>query len=286
MSIISCLYGKNNNYIDVTNTVIEHLEKHNHIIACNENFGDPYPGIVKELIITMRNGEKFVIKEHDKYTYDHIRLKCYYHIFACQHPIILDIVNEQLGTIMNSDIFGEFEVINCCLTGDDLTNYNLILDKINALSVQTNGKIKIHKANLGDTTAERYTLYSIKDDPDLNRNTYILYIHSKGIRWISNPEGYNIMASWRREMMEKLVTDGKKHINKFSGSDDYETIGTRYLPRHGSPDNIIPEHYSGNFWWARGDYLKRLFNEHNIGAHYYDTEFFLFRSSPKYYNIR
>lgn len=77
--------------------------------------------------------------------------------------------------------------------------------------------------------------------------------------------------------MGKLVTKEINCINNFI-SHSYDTIGTRYIPIHGNQNQIIPEHYSGNFWLVKGSYLKKLFENHTIGPYYDPEHFYLKRN--------
>jgi hypothetical protein len=66
-----CHYGNNNNYIDVTDKVFEHFEIENKIVLpsgpknFNSFFGDPLPGVVKNLIIFLSDNNIITISEND-----------------------------------------------------------------------------------------------------------------------------------------------------------------------------------------------------------------------------
>ena len=68
-----------------------------------------------------------------------------------------------------------------------------------------------------------------------------------------------------------------KKINKLLNK--YNTVGTRYKKI------AIGPHYSGNFWWAKSDYIKNLDKE--IGPKYLDPESWLLKKmeSNKHINI-
>jgi hypothetical protein len=285
MIIKNCLYGKNKNYIDVTSIVRTNLQKYGSIMVDNTNFTDPCYGVRKELIINLDNGSNIIVEEGKVYIEQlqsdtPIKLKCYYHIFCTQDPIILQIVDEQLDTIKHSSLYNKFDVINCCVTGNHLQNYNLVLEKLNTRCKESNGKIRIHKSVFGDTSYERFTLKSIKDDPDLNENTYILYIHSKGVTRQDVPV---LITKWRKCLMHFLVTKGERCINMFI-KQPYDTVGIFHIPQSKdiSPDGA---YYAGNMWWARGSYLRKLFSKFTIGEKYYDTEQFLFKDNPHFCNL-
>jgi len=323
--IKSCSYGKNSKYINVTSIVKTHLVQHGYVEVNNVNFTDPIPGVRKELVINFDqsdNSTPVIVEEDGTYRnpsyvsslYTNlaldphnesvvsntitnnelvnnktgsdgqvdkpIKLKCYYHIFCNDNPVVFQIVDEQLETFKSSNLYSKFDVINCCVTGNNLTIYNLMINKLTVISKDTNNKIKIHKCIFGDKTYERYTLYSIKDDPDLdNNNTFILYIHSKGI---SRRDAPAMVAKWRKCLLHFLVTKGQTCIDMFM-KHPYDTVGIFHVPYGNmSPDGA---YYAGNFWWARGPYLKQLFNNYTIGSTYCATEQFLFKNQPIFRNL-
>jgi hypothetical protein len=81
------------------------------------------------------------------------------------------------------------------------------------------------------------------EDPDC----LILYLHTKGC---SAPAGAKsaVQADWRRYMLHFLV---ERHEECFTALADHDVCGVDW--------RIEPcRHFSGNFWWARGNYLATL----------------------------
>lgn len=74
-------------------------------------------------------------------------------------------------------------------------------------------------------------------------NAHILYMHSKGITGKSPNQNY-----WRDFMMAYMVRLWDVSVNILNNG--YNTSGVN--------SNKYSQHYSGNFWWARSDYLRRL----------------------------
>ncbi|MHB1909683.1 MAG: hypothetical protein ACYCQJ_12580 [Nitrososphaerales archaeon] len=277
MDFTSARYGTNGKYVDVTSIVQQQFTKYGYIIVNNDLFGDPCLGHVKHLILNTKDGE-VTIAEGQKYFIepseipDDIILKCYYHIFCGSNPTIFEIVAEQLSTIKSSPIYDRFKEINMCITGDHMDNYNAVLDKLRTVCEESGGKFKIHKQVFGDKTYERYTLYAIKDDPDLNSdNTFILYLHSKGVSRKTDIQSF--ISKWRQCMQHFLLTRANKCINQFL-LNKYNTVGIFYILDQGH------EYYGGNFWWAKGSYLKKLFDTYEIGPDYFDTEKFILKLKP------
>ena len=56
---------------------------------------------------------------------------------------------------------------------------------------------------------------------------------------------------------------------------DHDTVGCNY---HDYNSCRAPPHFSGNFWWAKTDYLKNL---PECGPNKFDAEFWLMKGNPK-----
>lgn len=215
------------------------------------------------------------------------KLKCYYHIFCNDNPIVLDIVEEQLDYIMSSPIYQLFDSINCCVTGNYAPYYQAVLDKINKINQSTDGRLRVHKAVFGDTSYERFTLYAIRDDPDVISgadNTFIFYLHSKGVTKIGERiNEAELMAKWRKCMMHFLLTKGEKCLEALlDKAKQYDTVGILYVPNDGIINKDGPI-YGGNFWWTRASYIKRCFDVSPIiDSYYWGPEHFIFTCQPNF----
>jgi len=310
MALVSCSYGKDGNYIDVTDKAKTLLSKDGLLDASNRNFGDPLLNVKKELKLRLKldpglgldpepgleDRATIVITEGDSYSLRHgplsqkdVILKCYYHIFVTNNPAMLNIIDEQINTLLYSSIYNKFTVINCCLSGNDKNHYNHVLRKLSNLQRETGGKIKLLKAVFGDTTYERFTLDEMRHDPDINNpetnnKTFILYIHSKG----ATRKDVDLVAKWRRCLMHFLVVRATVCIEKFL-NDNYDTIGICYFHNYGftyaDGVTVYGNHFGGNFWWVKGSYMQRVLQNHIIGPRYYDTEQLLFKEQPKFCNL-
>jgi hypothetical protein len=196
-------------------------------------------------------------------------VQVYYHIFAADREQYFDIVTEQIECIKNSPIYDKIEKINICLTGNHRENYDRTIEYIKTLD----SKFVLRKCEFDDNTYERFTLLTLRDDilEDKNSdNNKYLYLHSKGAT-TSVKHHKKPVHHWRRCMMYFLLTKGKECLQKL---DEYDTVG---IFRH--PTYHIP-HYSGNFWWSTGSYLRKLFMEHTIDSDYLGPEMYLFKAKP------
>jgi hypothetical protein len=73
----------------------------------------------------------------------------------------------------------------------------------------------------------------------------ILYFHTKGV---SAPEDQN-RRKWRNLMNHEVLTNWREHVRRL---DEFDVIGVNWR-------NCRPiAHFSGNFWWARTDWVRSL----------------------------
>jgi len=88
------------------------------------------------------------------------------------------------------------------------------------------------------------TLEALRAAAKASPDTYYLYLHTKGVATPDSP----CIDDWRRYMTYFLVERWKDCVKAL---EDHDTVGVDWRTDY-SP------HYSGNFWWARGDYLAKL----------------------------
>jgi hypothetical protein len=104
---------------------------------------------------------------------------------------------------------------------------------------------------------ERTAIRIIQREIPCGPDVFCLYLHTKGV---SRPKGDWILT-WRK-FMEYFVIDNYQTCIRVLRA-GYDTCGVNWLPFSASWPPLrflIFEHYSGNFWWARGDYLAKLRN--------------------------
>lgn len=74
----------------------------------------------------------------------------------------------------------------------------------------------------------------------------ILYAHSKGAAY---PNTHS--DDWRRSMTEGVVYRWRRAVELLA---EVDSVGCYWMPYHGGP----PRHFSGNFWWCKGEYFNRI----------------------------
>lgn len=93
------------------------------------------------------------------------------------------------------------------------------------------------------------------DRIDLSEDARILYCHTKGAAFQNQ-----LSVPWRRSMTEALVSNWRLPVYILEmgvpeqGIPPVDAVGCYWMPFNGGP----PRHFSGNFWWANTDYLRRL----------------------------
>lgn len=150
--------------------------------------------------------------------------------------------------IKKSNLLSKIEKIFVCLNGESENNFQLD-DKIEIL------KISNRHPN------ESVTINYIRNFCKENKGSKILYLHSKGITkppheienvnaWIDFMEYFLIE---RHGQCLKDLSDPQKSetsYHYYNPAESYDAVGVNFKPN--------PKHFSGNFWWANGDYIASL----------------------------
>jgi beta-1,4-mannosyl-glycoprotein beta-1,4-N-acetylglucosaminyltransferase len=129
----------------------------------------------------------------------------------------------------------------------------------------------------GDINVSEFpTINKIQEFSNANPNDYILYLHTKGIRYGRTHTQIN---DWIDMMLYFTVEQYKKCVAVLD--QDIQVAGSDYLVVQ---SHNVPPHYSGNFWWATTNYLKtleKLPEESFVNRN--DAEFWLFKNNPRYF---
>jgi len=159
----------------------------------------------------------------------------------CNRNNYQDILDEQFEQIYR---VGLYEKVTAILIGCSCGGCEVVLEKLR----NKYPKIRAFCEAVCPETAshENGTINEMLDfTREVPRNSYFLYIHSKGITRTAEAQQY-----WRKFMMHKLVDQYQLCLDLLDRG--FLTVGT-LLAR-------FPTHYSGNFFWATSDYLKTLPN--------------------------
>jgi len=157
----------------------------------------------------------------------------YYHIYAIDG--VDSIIDEQLSLIEKHFDFPYILNVGISIAENNISTTS-ILEKI--------------KSNLRDIRSkgnEWTTLDLIRNDAEkFGDSDYILYIHTKGASK-QNDNRYKNIISWRH-LMNYFNIEKVKNVFKLFEKTEFNTYGVI----------LKSSHYSGNFWWAKGSYLKTI----------------------------
>jgi hypothetical protein len=157
----------------------------------------------------------------------------YYHIYAIDG--VDSIIEEQLSLIEKHFDFPYILNVGISIANENISTTS-ILEKI--------------KSNLRDIRSkgnEWTTLDLIRNDAEkFGDSDYILYIHTKGASK-QNDNRYKNIISWRH-LMNYFNIEKVKNVFKLFEKTEFNTYGVI----------LKSSHYSGNFWWAKGSYLKTI----------------------------
>jgi hypothetical protein len=188
----------------------------------------------------------------------------FYHIFCNKYTE--SIVRDQMMKFMFSGIYNKVDTIFYFLIGEDK-----YMDSIIEFFKSLGSKFELSKRDCLENSYERFTLHSIFQI--VKPEDKILYIHSKGVTKIGTCIENNVY-DWRTYMEYFLFVKHETCINLL---DSYDTVGVNLQ------DSPLL-HYSGNFWWCRGDYYLKLDSNH-LTPDYHSPEMFICRNSPRAYSF-
>lgn len=186
-------------------------------------------------------------------------IKLFYHCCAINHCV--DVVSEYIKLVNYSGLYDWVESINIFICG-----VPDVISKVTALFGSAGAKYKIRLIAPGDASYERLTLTRIRNY--IEPHDVLLYTHSKSVTRLDRREN---VQYWMDFMHYHLIRNWGECVDQLRGCD---CVGVNY------ETNPKP-HYSGNFWWVRGDYFLTL--PEVIGADYWAPELeFLFLNNPRY----
>jgi hypothetical protein len=157
-----------------------------------------------------------------------------------------EVMSDQLTKMSESGLLDRIDELHVCMNG-------------NAASFQTAQELLQEYDNIFfvpvSTTTDRGeypTLNYLKAYCDKQTDEFfVMYTHLKGLSKRGDPyrnDWRQYMDYWQIERWEDNVT---------ALSQNYETTGINFNDHPARTHDIWP-HYSGNFWWARASYIRKL----------------------------
>jgi hypothetical protein len=170
--------------------------------------------------------------------------------------------------------------IHSCNLGD-LSMLEYLLSIVKPLDCE------VHVINIGEPITKDYNVILTNYSQDIllyeiptinairnycleNHGCYILYLHTKGVSYQFMNTNVNDWINMMLHFLMKKNTSNLLH--------QYDTIGCNYLQKEG-----VPPHWSGNFWWARSDYIRTLPLLETDNK--YSAEMWLFTNQPSFHEL-
>lgn len=151
-----------------------------------------------------------------------------------------ELMSEQLTRLSENELLETAETVFLCTNGNELN----FIDAQNVLAAERNIKF-IHTSNRTDLW-EYPTLELLKRNCEAADEEYnIFYFHLKGLSRLGDAR----VTDWRHFMEYFMIDQWRACVEKLENG--YDLVGT----------NIIEQpwlHSSGNFWWSKSSYIKKL----------------------------
>ncbi len=190
-----------------------------------------------------------------------MKLKAYYHIYMINDWEA--IVKEQLRLIVKSGLYEQLDSFKIGAIGEDIDRLKKIISKY--------PKCEIARSSDKADNYEFFTLETLHTD--CNEDFYGLYFHTKSVSFPKNKGG----KYWRDYMNHFCINQCKECQKKLRKG--FDTCGVKLLTKEDKPAHKV--HYSGNFWWFKSSYVRRLVDPATLNQKdRYQAEFWIGTGDP------
>jgi hypothetical protein len=191
-----------------------------------------------------------------------MKVKGFWHIWMTAHWFT--VITDQMRILLTSGLYDECEEINIGCIGSVAER-----DFLQKYVVDVYPKLKIKYFSERAEDYEFPTLRLIEEE----EGHYVgFYFHTKGV---TRPFEVVIQV-WRNYMNEKILNLWREHYDRVEI--EYEVSSMGYLKD--------PNHFSGNFWWFRRDYIDRCPAIDALDLkNRYHSEQWICMANPKFYSI-
>jgi len=176
--------------------------------------------------------------DNDPLIFDH-RPSIYGVYFACCYGNYINVMKEQLSILIESGLYKKTKhiYIFMCLLNND--NQHQVLDLLKYYDTEN----KITLVATSQNLYEKFAINNYKNYINDASNYYLYYFHTKAV-----------------SRSEPLFTNVRQTLNYYTFMQYQMNINLlNYYDAVGCSLSIYPKiHFSGNFWWARSDYLNKL----------------------------
>jgi hypothetical protein len=153
------------------------------------------------------------------------------------------ILDEQVKRMKRASLPNNADLY-CCIAGQQKNAIAEFISDIDWLTVVTSTEDETAYEGLTLTALAR----ACHERPDLSA---VAYVHMKGISHFNatTPPGrFRAINSWRHLLEWGVIDRWRDAVGRLQASD---LVGANFRP------DPFP-HFSGNMWWARADYVRRL----------------------------
>lgn len=167
-----------------------------------------------------------------------MKIKLFMHLHDL--PGAFELMSEQLTTLNEVGLLDEASEVHLCTNGRK-ENFEPAKEVMAEFA-------NVHFHHTSDTPQwwEWPTVNFIKEHCDASdEEFYVMYFHLKGL---SRP-GDTTAQDWRKFMEYWIVENWQACVAKLD--ENFDTVGPNFI------ESPWP-HYSGNFWWARASYIRKL----------------------------
>lgn len=191
----------------------------------------------------------------------------YYHVYLTDdYGAWSSIILEQFKLMQDHNLLDIFDDINfTVVTPDDQRRIFAFTGLVESIRPKCNYDFvkspystddeMVANINSEKTVTENETMKKIWNNcKNSEENIKLLYLHSKGVTSYSNllknnnPEKFRNYFYWRNYLNWGVIENWRKC---YAQLDICDTAGINYR-------NQPTPHYSGGFWWANSNYIKRL----------------------------
>lgn len=161
------------------------------------------------------------------------------------------VILDQYETLVSSGLMDSIDKCYIVFLGSNIKNISWFLEK--------NKKLQLMDYSKNLREYERLCLHSMLRWSRINVAN-ILYIHAKGVSRPNTPKHKTNDNIWEwRKMMEYFLIE--KHEECIEKLKDYDVVGCNLIDM-GNDLRIAQEnhklHFSGNFWWSKTNYIRKL----------------------------
>lgn len=178
------------------------------------------------------------------------KINVFYHIFICENAELL--IDDQLNKLLimksQNPSIRFFVNINSNNKKFQLSQY--VVDKISKLTENISFYYENHY--------EFSTLSLLYEHAKQNSDNFYLYMHTKGVSRINDPENgnykYKNVENWRNIMEHFCIEQWRYCLRKLP---EYDLVGCNYIPQNSL---WTPAHFSGAFFWSKSSFINKLVN--------------------------